>query len=355
MLPHRPSADLPTEPTSLVGRGRERAELSRLLETARLLTLTGAGGVGKTRLALELARDVADGYEQVRFVELAPLADASLVPPAIATALGVREESGRPLPDTLTEVLQARRLLLILDNCEHLVDACARLADVLLRACPQLTILATSREALNVPAELAWPVPPLALPPAGRPLPVDELLEYEAVRLFVERAVAVTPAFRLSEQNAAAVARVCHRLDGIPLALELAAARLRVLTVAEIAERLDERFRLLTRGSRTAPARHQTLRALVDWSYDLLSPAERRLFRRLSVFAGGWSLEAAEAVAGGDVGESHPDLRTQRRDHEAAVRLRPLAVGLQCRPSLEVLVHDLAIAGAHRVERHGPA
>ena len=217
--------------------------------------------------------------------------------------LGLGEEPDRRLLDTLTDGLRLKTLLLVLDNCEHLVDACARLAEHLLRACPKLKILATSREALDIPGESALPLSSLGLPP-GPPLPsVDELLaRSSSVRLFVERATAAQPAFRFSDGNAPAVSQVCARLDGIPLALELAAARVKVLSPEQIAGRLDDRFRLLTGGSRTALPRQQTLRALIDWSYDLLPPPEQTLLRRLSVFSGGWSLDAAETVcAGGDV------------------------------------------------------
>ena len=235
----------------------------------------------------------------MRLVELAPLADPALVPQAVAAATGVREDPGRPLLGTLAAALAPRRLLLVLDNCEHLVEGCARLADALLRACPRLRVLATSREALGVAGETAWRVPPLAVPGARRPPPLERLTQYEAVRLFIDRALAVQPAFRVTDASAPALAQLCHRLDGLPLALELAAARVRVLPVEQLLARLEDRFRLLTGGSRTAPARHQTLRAAVDWSYDLLDAPERALFARLSVFAGGWTLEAAEAVGPG--------------------------------------------------------
>jgi predicted ATPase/class 3 adenylate cyclase len=296
--------NLPLQVTSFIGREKELAEVKRLLETTRLLTLTGAGGVGKTRLALHAAAEALPRFtEGVWLAELAALADPALVPQAVATAVGIREEPGRSLLATLSEALRPKHLLLVLDNCEHLVEACARLADSLLRTCPQLQVLATSREPLGIAGEAPWRVPSLGLLDAqdGRPLPpTPQVAQVEAVRLFVERAVSAQPGFALTDQNARAVAQICQRLDGIPLALELAAARVRVVPVEQLLGRLSDRFRLLTGGSRTALARHQTLRATVDWSYDLLSPDERRLFNRLSVFAGGFTLEAAEAVCSGE-------------------------------------------------------
>ena len=295
---------LPQELTSFIGREREVGEIQRLLRTTRLLTLTGVGGVGKTRLALRVVRDLAGAYpDGVCLVELAALADPALVPQAVASALGVREQPGRTLADTLIDVLRPRTCVLLLDNCEHLVTDCAVLADGLLRASPGLTVLATSREPLGISGETVWRVPPLGLPDASHEEAfadsASDLGRYEAVRLFEERARAALPTFELTDQNVQAVAQVCHRLDGIPLAIELAAARVRGLAPEQLAARLDDRFRLLTGGSRTALPRQRTLRALVDWSYELLSEPERILFRRLSVFAGGWTLEAAERVCDG--------------------------------------------------------
>jgi predicted ATPase/class 3 adenylate cyclase len=309
--------NLPLQPTSLIGRERELAELRRRLPGTRLFTLTGSGGSGKTRLALQLAADLLEGYpEGVWFVDLAALTDPALVPQTVAAALGVRETPARALTDTLTEWLKARKLLLVLDNCEHLVDACAQLAAILMRASPGLTLLATSREPLGAAGEVLWPVPPLSAPNPGQLGAPDNdgiaaLTQYEAVRLFIDRACMSQPAFAVTNQNAPAVAQICHRLDGIPLAIELAAGRVRVLSPDQIAARLADRFRLLTGGSRTVMPRHQTLRAAIDWSYELLLQAERTLLRRLAVFAGGWTLEAAEVVCAGDGIESWEVLELQ--------------------------------------------
>jgi transcriptional regulator with XRE-family HTH domain len=275
--------NLPAQLTSFVGRQGEIAAVMRLLEQTRLLMLTGAGGTGKTRLALQVAAAVLDHYaDGVWLVDLAPLVDPSLVPQAVAAATGVREEPGQPLLATLLAALRPRRLLLVLDNCEHLLDACAYLADGLLHACPDLCILATSRQRLGITGEVSRRIPSLTVPAAGQRPPVECLTDYEAVQLFVDRALAVQPGFIVSPLTAEAVAQVCRRLDGIPLAIELAAARLRVLSVDQIAQRLDDRFRLLTGGSRTALPRQQTLRATLEWSHALLTEPERALFRRLS-------------------------------------------------------------------------
>ncbi|HEX2202903.1 MAG TPA: BTAD domain-containing putative transcriptional regulator [Longimicrobium sp.] len=294
-----PLSALPVQLTSFVGRGAETEALARLLEGTRLLTLTGAGGSGKTRLALEVAaRFAREGGPPVAWVELAPVRGDEGVAPQVAAALGVQEVGARSTLEGIVQVVGDRPFLLALDNCEHVVDACARLADALLRACPSLRILATSREALGVGGERAWLVPALSLPPE-RAATAAELGASEAVRLFVERARGVDPGFALTDAGAAAVAQLCRRLDGLPLAIELAAARVRVLSPAQLAARLDDRFRLLGTGGRTAVPRHRTLRAVIDWSHDLLAERERVLFRRLSTFAGDFALEDAEGVCAG--------------------------------------------------------
>src|SRR6266498_2824347 len=288
--------NLPIQLTSFVGREHELVELKQLLSKTRLLTLTGPGGTGKTRLALQIAEELLPSFaDGVWFAESAPLTDASFLPQTIAGIFGLRELPNMPILNIVTDYLRAKQLLLILDNCEHLIEACAKLSDHLLRACPQLKIIASSREALGIAGETAYRVPSLSLPDQAQ-VTREAVLGFESVQLFVERASAANPKFHLTDQNASDVAQICRRLDGIPLALELAAARIRVFSTEEIAARLDDRFRLLTGGSRTALERHQTLRALIDWSYELLSNDERRLFRHLSVFAGGWTFEAAEAV-----------------------------------------------------------
>jgi predicted ATPase/DNA-binding CsgD family transcriptional regulator len=296
-----PPHNLPSELSSFVGRDREIAEVRRILENNRLLTLTGSGGCGKTRLALVAASELVQRFEDgVWMVELAPLAEPSLVPQAVAFALGVRERPGSSLTEALSDYLRTRKLLLILDNCEHLIDACAELAEAWLHSCPGLRVLATSREVLGITGEIAWPVPSLSLPDLRRLPDIESLPRYESARLFVERATSVKPNFKLTEQNVPAVAQVCYRLDGIPLAIELAAARTKVLAVEEISARLGDSFILLAAGSRTAMPRQRTLHATMDWSHELLSREERVLFRRLSVFAGGFTLEAAESICAGE-------------------------------------------------------
>ena len=307
--------NLPSQATSFVGRAAELAELRSLVSGgSRLVTIAGPGGIGKSRLALQVAAEVLDGTgEGVWLVELAPVSEPELVARTVAAVLGVREEPERPMLDTLVEAVGDRYLLVVLDNTEHVLGAAAKLADALMRSCPRACLLVTSREPLGVSGEHVFRVPSLAVPPADLAAP-DRLAAFESVQLFAERAVMYRRGFALDAANAAAVAAVCVRLDGIPLALELAAARLGSLSVSEISSRLDQRFRLLTGGSRTALPRHQTLRALIDWSYDLLNPEEQMVLGRLSVFAGGWTLAAAEAVtSAGEAGE------WQLLDHLAAL------------------------------------
>jgi predicted ATPase/tRNA A-37 threonylcarbamoyl transferase component Bud32/Tfp pilus assembly protein PilF len=290
-------SNLPLRLTSFVGRDRQMSDIKQLLGENRLVTLTGAAGCGKTRLALEATWDLLEDWpDGVWLVELAPLADPSLVPQTVAVTLGLKEEANRALTQTLVDYLKDRILLLVIDNCEHLISACATLIEELLRACPKLRILATSREGLGITGEVIYHLLPLVVPGAEAQLPLKELSQIEAVRLFVERAGAVHTGFSLTEENAPAVVQICRRLDGIPLALELGAARVSVLPVEEIAKRLDDRFGLLTAGRKTGLPHHQTLRALIDWGYDQLSGDERKLFCRLSVFAGGWTLQSAETV-----------------------------------------------------------
>lgn len=293
--------NLPLSVSSFIGREREVAEIKDLLASSRLVTLTGAGGCGKTTLALHVARDVVGRYaDGVCWVELAPLADSALIPQSILDALGLGEQPNRTLPGTLLDALRDKELLLVLDNCEHLIEATARLVTHLLRQCPDLRLLVTSREALNIDGEQIWVVPSLGFPTGNAPLPASQLRKFDAIQLFVERARAVSPDFKLTDANAATVAQVCKRVDGIPLAIELAAARVNVLGVEQIAARLDDALHFLTHGKRNAPRRHQSLSATLDWSYELLSPEEQRLFRRLSVFAGEFSLDAAEEICGND-------------------------------------------------------
>jgi predicted ATPase/predicted Ser/Thr protein kinase len=293
--------NLPVSLTSFVGRREEMEEVARLLGPARLVTLLGSGGCGKTRLAIQIARNLLESYPGGAWiVELAALSDPALVPQSVAVALGLREESGRTLVETVAEHLASRSLLLVLDNCEHLTPSCAALAQSLLASAPGLRILATSRQALGVAGETLWRIPSLSVPdPGGAPLPRQAVSRFESVRLFLERATSVQPTFALTDQNAWTVAQICGRLDGIPLAIELAAARVKVLPVPQILARLEDRFRLLTSGSAATLQRQQTLRAAVDWSYDLLEEREQHLFQRISVFAGGFSLEGAEAVCSG--------------------------------------------------------
>ncbi len=306
--------NLPAPLTNFIGRDREVAELLQLVPAARLLTLTGAGGCGKTRLALEVAARALDGFPDGAWVvDLSPLADPRLVTQAVASVFDIREGPNRPIQDALYGYLRNRQILLVIDNCEHLIAACAHFVDALLRAADRVCILATSREGLGITGETVWRVPSLSLPDLSEAASVESLLRHDAVRLFIERASAVDSRFEFTAANAAAVAEVCVRLDGIPLALELAAARVKVLSIAQIHARLNDRFRLLTGGSRTAVARQRTLEATVEWSYGLLSGAERRLMRRLSVFAGGWTMEAAEDVTSDNAAERDDVLESLSR------------------------------------------
>ena len=294
--------NLPIPLTSFIGREVELAAIREQLRLTRLLTLSGPGGSGKTRLSIQVASSVADAFvDGTRFVELAPVSDPTFLPSAVAHALGLREEGVRKPEDVLTDFLKDKQVLLVIDNCEHMIEAVARLAQRLLARCPAITVLTTTRETLAVPGELVFQVRPLTMPEVGAsPLAEPKsLLQYESVRLFVERAAAAQPSFAADRQNLPSVAEICIRLDGIPLAIELAAARAKVLSVHQILARLNDRFRLLTGGSRTAMPRQQTLRAAIDWSFDLLPAPERALLRWLSVFAGGCTLVAAEAVASG--------------------------------------------------------
>ena len=307
--------NLPVQLTSFIGREHELSEIKQLLTTTHLLTLTGPGGTGKTRLSLQLATEVLESFSNgVWLVELAPLANPTLVAQTIAATLGVREQPGRTTLDALMDYVRAKSILLILDNCEHLIEACAQLANTLLRAAPRLKILATSREPLGIAGETSYRVPSLPLPDPRQLHDIEALAQNDCVHLFVDRAMAAYPSFRLKEKNSLAIADICRRLDGIPLAIELASARTKVFPPEEIAVRLDDRFRLLTGGSRTALERHQTLFALIEWSHNLLSEPERVLLRRLSVFAGGWSFEAAQAVCGEGINEEMLDLLTHLVD-----------------------------------------
>ena len=296
--------NLPVQMTSFIGREHEIAEVKQALTKTRLVTLTGSGGTGKTRLSLQVATEVLDRFKDgIWFIELAPITDAELVPKTVASSLGVREDPGRPLMTTLIDWLSDKELLIVLDNCEHLLDACAMFADTVLRGSHETRILASSREALGIAGETAYRVPSLPTPNPKQQIPFEQLEECESVRLFVERAAQTLSTFQVIDDAVPAITQICHRLDGIPLAIELAAARVKVLSLEQIAERLDDRFRLLTGGSRTALPRQQTLRALIDWSYQLLSEQEQLLFRRLAVFVGGWTLDAAEIVCGfGEIG-----------------------------------------------------
>jgi len=292
-----PQNNLPQQLTTFIGREQEQTEIIRLIAKNRLVTLTGSGGVGKTRLSLQVAAEAIGYYpDGVWFIELAPLTDSDLIPQNILTALHFGEQAGKTPLQVLEEQLKNKKLILILDNCEHLIEASVKVVHTLLMSAPEIKILATTREALNVEGELVWHVSSLTFPNPKSLPEIEQLTQYESVRLFIERAALVQSHFNVDQDNASFVCQICARLEGIPLAIELAAARVKALSVDQIAKRLDNRFRLLSGGSRTTLERHQTLRAAIDWSYNLLAVGEKRLLRRLSVFMGGWTLEAAEQV-----------------------------------------------------------
>ena len=289
--------NIPAQMTSFIGRKKEMAEIKQILLEHRLVTLTGSGGVGKSRLSLRVGSECLDQFPNgVWLMELAPVTNPALIPQTLLSIFNLREDSHRDGLEILIDYLRDKSLLLVLDNCEHLIEICAQISETLLRACPKLKILSSSREALGISGEVAYRVPSLDTPNPGSLPSWNELEEVDSIRLFIERATIAKPDFILTKDNAASVAQICSRLDGIPLAIELAASRVRVLTPERIADRLDDRFRLLTSGSRTALPRFQTLRAMIDWSYSLLTEQERSMFRRLAVFVGGWTLEAAELV-----------------------------------------------------------
>src|SRR3954465_2826003 len=297
-----PRNNVPLEVTSFVGREREIEQATRMLDQSSVLTLTGPGGVGKTRIGLRLARTLLDRFEDGTWiVECGSLSDPSFLLPAVVSAVGLPDPAGRSLLSTIVDQLKGKRLLLAPDDCAPVLTAAAELAEGVVRSCSSVRIIVTSREALGVPGEAILPIASLAPPPSGPTVTTDELRSIDACRLFIDRAQAVQPAFEVTEANARSVAQLCRRLDGIPLAIELAAARVRALPVEQVAARLDDRFRLLTGGSRTSVPRHQTLRATIDWSHDSLDDQEKAVFRRLAAFAGGCSLAAAESVVTDDL------------------------------------------------------
>lgn len=354
----RTRTNLPEPLTSFVGREEEMDRVAELLAESRLVTLTGPGGSGKTRLAAEAGAVLADRYhEGVWLVDLAPLTDPSLLPQAIATALGVPEDPVRPLVETIVESLREKKLLLILDNCEHLVEESANLTQTLLSAAPGVRILATSREPLGVPGETTFEIPPLPAPdPEAADARPQALLQFDSVRLFVDRAVAAQPGFALSSDNVRPVRKIATRLEGLPLALELAAARVRGLGVDAIASRLGDHFGLLAGGRRTGLPKERSFRAAVDWSYDLLSERERRVFERLSVFAGGFSLEAAEAVSSGEAIEMRdvPGLLARLVDRSLLQRVGSSPVRYRLlEPLRQYASERLASGGGTAVARRG--
>jgi predicted ATPase/class 3 adenylate cyclase/Tfp pilus assembly protein PilF len=358
----RGETNFPLQRTSFVGREHDTEQVRAILEHARLVTVTGPGGVGKTRLALHTATSMLTGAgDGVWLVELASLTDPRLVAAAVARAFGVPEDPDQPIVDTLVAWLRSRRLLIVLDNCEHVVEGCAELVDSILRTCPTVDFLATSRQPLEVEGEHVYRLSPLGLPPDDPTMPSDEATEFEAVQLFVERARAHQPAFTLDALTVQAVTSICRRLEGVPLAIELAAARLRSLSIDTIDARLDDQFRLLTGGHRFALPRQQTLRALVDWSYNLLDDDERALLRTLAVFSGGWTLEAAEAVAAApDSGELEVlDLLTslvdkslvQAESRGSDVRYGMLEIVRQYAEQQLIERGDAAVTGVRRSHR----
>jgi predicted ATPase/DNA-binding SARP family transcriptional activator len=311
--------NIPVPLTSFIGRKDELKEVAHLLSKSRLVTLTGSGGVGKTRLAIQVVADVLDLFpDGVWFLDLAPLADPELLPNTLANLLGLREsgETKLPVTELLINYFRTRTALVIFDNCEHLIEACAQLVNTLLTSCENLSVLATSREALRAAGEIPYRVPSLEVPQTIIESAMDALTKIESVRLFNERAVVISPGFAISPQNALAIVQICRQLDGIPLAIELAAARTNLLTVEQILKRLDDRFNLLTGGLRSALPRHQTLHGTIEWSYELLSEHERILFIRLAVFRGGWTLEAAESVCSGNGIESNQCIESARATHK---------------------------------------
>lgn len=304
-LDARPN-NLPVQLTSFIGREEVMQQLKNLFGKTRLLTITGSGGAGKTRLAMQTGADMIDDFTNgVFLVELANVTDPVFISLSVMNSLGIKEEPDKTPDESLIMYLKNKELLIILDNCEHLIIQCAKLTELLLTSCPELKIIATSREAMNCQGEHTFRLPSLSLPDADADNTPEQLSQYEAVRLFIERALAVNSSFRVNNENAPALAQICSRLDGIPLAIELAAARIKILTPEKICEKLDDRFRLLTGGKRTALPRQQTLKALIDWSYDLLHDNEKLLFQRLSVFSGGWTLEAAEEICSDDNFDSY--------------------------------------------------
>ncbi|MFZ0665404.1 MAG: tetratricopeptide repeat protein [Acidimicrobiales bacterium] len=330
--------NLPVSRTSFIGREGDKRDVKKLLQNDHMVTIVGPGGAGKTRLSIEVAGDVAPEFSDGAWlVELGGLTDPNLVPSAVAQAIGIRSEADRDMSDALCEGIGDRSLLLLLDNCEHLLDACAQLADAVLRSCASVKILATSRERIGIPDEVVWSIPSLGVPPPGE-LESSDLVSHDAVRLFCDRAAHTFPDFTFDARSVSAVAEICRRLDGIPLAIELAAARVGSLTPQEIATLLDDRFELLDGGNRAALARHRTLRAALEWSFELLSPDERLLFNRLGIFAGSWSIEAANAICS----SSGSVIRTLAHLSQCSLVVRTMTEDGQTRFSMLETVRELA-------------